>query len=283
MRRHKAFTLIELLVVIAILALLMAILLPSLQRVRRQAKAVVCQANLGQWGKTLALYLEDNQGWFPCDIGGTSGIWVLRGAFLTGDDPNQPDESLHHFHTQGIACCPMAAKPNRVAGGFGATASFGLLGGEVEGTPGSTFTAWEITTPPPAFRGSYGLNQWVFRGFHDHFTVGYIPHYVDIFSLRGRAKIPTLVDSDRIGGRPREFDPPQPLEFGAGGFGGFCINRHEGHVNSLFLDWSVRKVGLKELWTLEWYAEFNTGGRWTKAGGVKPEDWPEWMRKFKDY
>ena len=46
MRRKKAFTLIELLVVIAIIALLMAILVPTLSRVRKQAKAVGCQSNL---------------------------------------------------------------------------------------------------------------------------------------------------------------------------------------------------------------------------------------------
>jgi prepilin-type processing-associated H-X9-DG protein len=62
-----------------------------------------------------------------------------------------------------------------------------------------------------------------------------------------------------------------------------CINRHDGYVNGLFLDWSVRKVGLKELWTLKWHREYNTGGPWTKAGGVGPEDWPAWMRSFKDY
>ena len=65
--------------------------------------------------------------------------------------------------------------------------------------------------------------------------------------------------------------------------GEFCINRHEGGVNSLFLDWSVRKVGLKELWTLKWHRGFDTAGKWTKAGGVQPEDWPVWMRGFKDY
>jgi hypothetical protein len=51
----------------------------------------------------------------------------------------------------------------------------------------------------------------------------------------------------------------------------------------LFLDWSVRKVGLKELWTLKWYMSFDTKGPWTKAGGVMPDQWPKWMQKFKDY
>jgi hypothetical protein len=49
------------------------------------------------------------------------------------------------------------------------------------------------------------------------------------------------------------------------------------------MDWSVRKVGLKELWTLKWHGQYDTDGPWTKRGGVKPEDWPQWMRRFKDY
>jgi len=49
------------------------------------------------------------------------------------------------------------------------------------------------------------------------------------------------------------------------------------------MDWSVRKVGPKELWTLKWHRKFDTANDWTIAGGVKPEDWPEWMRNFKDY
>jgi len=59
--------------------------------------------------------------------------------------------------------------------------------------------------------------------------------------------------------------------------------RDDGGINFVFLDWSVRKVGLKELWTLKWDREFDTAGPWTKAGGVRPGDWPEWMRRFKDY
>jgi hypothetical protein len=50
-----------------------------------------------------------------------------------------------------------------------------------------------------------------------------------------------------------------------------------------FLDWSVRNVGLKELWTFRWHKTYRTAGSWTTAGGVMPTDWPEWMRRFKDY
>jgi hypothetical protein len=31
------------------------------------------------------------------------------------------------------------------------------------------------------------------------------------------------------------------------------------------------------------YRNYNTANIWTKAGGVQPEDWPEWMRRFRDY
>ena len=62
-----------------------------------------------------------------------------------------------------------------------------------------------------------------------------------------------------------------------------CINRHDGYVNYLFMDWSVRRVGLKELWKLKWHRKFNTDGAWTLAGGCDPTNWPDWMRRFTDY
>jgi hypothetical protein len=42
----------------------MAILLPALQRARNQARAVVCQYNLRQWGTLFNIYTDENDGRF---------------------------------------------------------------------------------------------------------------------------------------------------------------------------------------------------------------------------
>ena len=60
--RH-GFTLVELLVVISIIALLLAILMPSLQKARNQAITVVCRSNLKQINLAAALWSVDNEGW----------------------------------------------------------------------------------------------------------------------------------------------------------------------------------------------------------------------------
>ena len=47
------------------------------------------------------------------------------------------------------------------------------------------------------------------------------------------------------------------------------------YVNGVFLDFSVRRIGLKELRTFKWHRSFDTNGTWTKAGGAGPDEWPE--------
>ena len=64
-KKIKAFTLIELLVVISIIALLLAILMPSLQKVKNQAKRVVCSTNLHQMGLGVLMYAQSNREYVP--------------------------------------------------------------------------------------------------------------------------------------------------------------------------------------------------------------------------
>ena len=53
------------------------------------------------------------------------------------------------------------------------------------------------------------------------------------------------------------------------------------------MDFHVQKIGLKEYFTLNWHRTFNRANAWTKAGGVRAEDWANWgdgwLGKFKEY
>ena len=72
--RERKFTLIELLVVVAILAILVAILLPALQKARNSAQGIACLNNLSQIGKASASYSGDN------------GDWIVPGITDWGDN-----------------------------------------------------------------------------------------------------------------------------------------------------------------------------------------------------
>lgn len=63
--KHHAFTLIELLVVVAIIAVLVAMLLPSLAAAREQARLVVCAAQIKQVVDIVTMYANDNEEVFP--------------------------------------------------------------------------------------------------------------------------------------------------------------------------------------------------------------------------
>ena len=63
--RRRGFTLVEILVVVGIIAMLIALLLPTLGKAREAANRVACAANLRSIGQGFFLYASDNRGNFP--------------------------------------------------------------------------------------------------------------------------------------------------------------------------------------------------------------------------
>jgi len=76
--KFKAFTLVELLVVVSIIAMLLAVLIPSLQKSRMKAEQIVCRTHLDQIGKALFMYAQDNRDLFPDKT--TIGGFAFRAA-----------------------------------------------------------------------------------------------------------------------------------------------------------------------------------------------------------
>ncbi|MHC4636818.1 MAG: type II secretion system protein [Planctomycetota bacterium] len=249
-KRRAAFTLIELLVVISIIALLMAILMPSLSRVKQMAKMVSCQSNLRQWGNVFAMYVGDNEGFFAEQ---SKGYWV--------------------FHAYKSYCgdtrmwlCPAASVPYEQGGKipYGAWSDSSIEMSNKEG-----------------LIGSYGRNVHCLKGTNNtsYFGRQSSVHVWATPSMKQAWEVPVVLDCALSHGCvfPEDAPPSYPGDFLQAPvhhdeIRPFVIDRHNGHVNSLFCDWSVRKVGLKELWQLKWNRKWPTNN-------LEPV-WPYWMKNF---
>jgi len=147
-----------------------------------------------------------------------------------------------------------------------------------------------FSSGPNGIAGSYGLNGYLIRIALDATFVREIPAsygYREFLEVPQGARVPVLMDGLRFDLFPIETDPPATDEYksweGDSRMARVCINRHRGSICSSFADGSVRKVGLKELWTLKWHRRFNTSGPWTRAGGVLSINWPAWIRPYPDF
>jgi prepilin-type N-terminal cleavage/methylation domain-containing protein len=149
--RCGAFTLVELLVVTAILAVLAALLLPSLQSARESAKQASCMNNLRQIGVILWVYADDHNGWFPdgdwgqsVNIGLTEGTYsILKARYKISDK---------------LVWCPSAAASNLPPSaaythawyrgwriGYVPYHYFGGDGGNGQNSPPVSWYGWYIT------------------------------------------------------------------------------------------------------------------------------------------
>jgi prepilin-type N-terminal cleavage/methylation domain-containing protein/prepilin-type processing-associated H-X9-DG protein len=271
-RRRGGFTLVELLVVIAIIALLMSILMPALARVRKQAKDVLCQSRLKQWGAIFAMYTGEYDGYFSTRAqADNGGYWVecLRSYY-----GNEAD----------MRCCPTATKP-WTEGGQGTFSAWGVFRGPATGPP----STWGMRDD----YGSFAISSWVYNPPSEvtHMWGHSTKYNWRNANVKGANRIPLFFDCWWFDTQPFATDEPPKFDGDIYSDSGeirnsmksACLNRHNGYINMLFLDFTVRSVGLKELWCLEWHKSFNLSGPWTIAGGVTQQDWPEWMRDFTDY
>jgi hypothetical protein len=250
----------DLIVVLACIVFLLANIAAIGPRGRRHAKQMLCLSNLYKWGIIFQMYTRDNDGYFHGELGssGSSQGWVpaLR----------------PYYGTPRIRLCPMAAKKFRSEGYFGPFTAWGIY-------PGETYDDY----------GSYGLNGWICNEEPEvsEWWVGAVNLWRTP-NVKGAKNIPMFADCGWVDGWPQQTDDPPEFDGEIGTYFGnpmrqFCLNRHNGFINSAFLDFSARKVGLKELWTLKWHRQYDTCGPWTKCGGATPEVWPPWLRDFKDY
>jgi len=126
--RSHAFTLVELLIVIGIIAVLVAILLPTLNRAREASYRVACASNLHQLGLATIMYMNDNKQVFPRGGRNSSTLGGQISVAQTSDN-----NSL--FDIQNLVVIYLKGNPGKTttntSGGVTQTGLTGLHGGSL--------------------------------------------------------------------------------------------------------------------------------------------------------
>ncbi len=291
MERQSNFTKRDILVFLGCVVFLLANLGAIGAGGRRLAKEIICLSNLKEWGTCFSMYTSDYNGFFGPNGSAKTHKWFnyLRPYYSPGETVWGVGKPVK---MNRLLLCPSASSkfwsdqfPNGIMPSTqSAFISWGVFGPYLGGT---TFQVWGACS-------SYGANGWAAIPLTPPEKMD--PRFWKTINIPNGNIVPLLADCATIGGKPiteGDINPPQydgnwygpPLAMPgtAASIARFVLNRHTEGSNYLFMDLSARKVGLKENWTLKWHQTFNTSNCWTKAGGVEPDDWPEWMRDFKDY
>ena len=287
---HMAFTLVELLVVISIIALLVAILLPALNKARRAAKTTVCLTNMHSWGLLFTTFFMDND---DRTVGYPLGKSTEAQYDGSPGAEGWPAVLIDYYGHVDIRYCPEAIVDE-----------YNLTYGDKDDAWNWGWTGPESLYGTVQWAASYGINDWAYSAWPGVTTSwghgltddqGRIRNYGKFDDIKAAYNAPLFAECATIGGFSYDDDPPVPFEpegstlfqigfIDSNHINRFAMDRHgKGELNVLFFDTSARRVGIKELWKLKWHRQFDTNGQWTIAGGAEPSFWPKWMQEFTDY
>ncbi|MCK4886781.1 MAG: type II secretion system protein [Planctomycetes bacterium] len=280
MNRRKGFTLVELLVVIAIIALLMAILMPALARVRKQALAAACMVHMKQWATIYSMYTGDFDGYFCGDYEAENKDDDGNGVKGSRKDWWNVLES--YYEDRALLACPAAKKT------------------EDEGAAGP----YRAKLMDNAYKISVSYNGWVGQAENPDRADDLKRYVAWRWATVNRTKKPNLVPvmGDTIG-HARKFvhattDPADSAwsepDVNVGSdhpnrLIEFRLRRHgpenNPNINMAFADFSVRPVRLKALWSLDWHRNWRrnrAAESWGKDMVGQIDIWPEFMKAYSE-